>query len=74
MSIYESTPARSVPLGSITIFTAIAGIERMAQRLVDWRRARSTAARLDALTDLQLKDIGVDRSEIARVSRSAGHL
>ena len=64
MSVYETTP-RPLPLGTITTHHAVSAVERLMNRLAGWRRARQTKAALRDLSDAQLSDIGLRRTEIA---------
>ena len=68
MSVYETTPTRSVPLGSVGIFTAVSGVERLARRLIDWRARRATVAALRRLSDAQLRDVGLTRADVAELA------
>lgn len=46
------------------------GLARIAAAITAWRDARATRAALSQLSDRELDDIGLTRSEIDRVSRN----
>jgi uncharacterized protein YjiS (DUF1127 family) len=47
--------------------------EHLKSRLANWRRSKRTYNELSALSDRDLSDIGISRSDIPRISRhSAG--
>jgi uncharacterized protein YjiS (DUF1127 family) len=46
-------------------------VSRLEARVAYWRRYRATVADLDRLTDRQLADIGIGRSDITAVARTA---
>jgi len=50
---------------------ALGYFEAMVARLHAWRAYRKTVAELSALTDRELDDIGLNRSEIPNYARSA---
>jgi uncharacterized protein YjiS (DUF1127 family) len=66
MSVIETT--RPAPLGSITTFRIVSGLERIVDAFVAWRSARATAVALSDLSDQQLADIGLVRGQIDDVA------
>lgn len=64
MSVYHSTMNRPVPLGSVGIFSVVAGAEALARRVADWRARRATRIALGRLTSEQLRDIGLTRGDV----------
>jgi len=65
MSVYESSIHRPVPLGSVGIFSVVAGAEALVRRVADWRVRRATRVALGRLSDDQLRDIGLTRGYVA---------
>lgn len=65
-----SAPAtiRPIPLGTITIFRIVSGLERVLDAIAAWRNARATEKTLLHLSDEQLSDIGLSRGEITVVA------
>ncbi len=59
---------RAAPLGSITIFRLVAGVERLIAATAAWRDARATERELRKLSDQQLADVGLLRGQIADVA------
>lgn len=57
--------SRPVPLGAVTTFRMVSFVESVAASIAVWRSRRVTHTALMALTDAQLTDIGLHRSEIA---------
>jgi uncharacterized protein YjiS (DUF1127 family) len=45
--------------------------EVLKARVGIWRRRRETAAQLNALTDRELLDMGISRSDIERIAKQA---
>jgi uncharacterized protein YjiS (DUF1127 family) len=74
MSAHERTDSRR-PGWAILATRAIAGrLARTLRRALHHHRARVTIRRLEALSDWQLKDIGMHRSHIwYRAHRIAAH-
>jgi len=68
MTIATYSSTRPVPLGAVSILRVTSAIEAAVAGIAAWRRARSTRVALSRLTDAQLADIGVQRSDIASVS------
>ncbi len=62
MAIQATTT--TAPFGAITIFSTISKLETVWTSLVEWNRRRKTVAALNALSDHELNDIGLHRSNI----------
>lgn len=43
----------------------------IARKLSNWRKYRETVTELDRMTDRELHDLGIGRSDIRRVARTA---
>jgi len=65
MAVIE--PPRAAPFGAETIYHGVTMAETLATRLHAWYEARSTRKELVKLSDRQLDDIGLSRSDIARL-------
>lgn len=52
------------PLGAVTILHVVDAIIHRFEGVVEWHLARKTRQELDRLTDEQLDDIGLSRSDI----------
>lgn len=63
--------SRAVPLGSVTLFRLVMLVERAIDGVSAWRRARETRRQLSLLSDEQLDDIGLSRTEIALVASAS---
>lgn len=59
---------RAVPLGSVAIFRFVSLAERSLDGLKAWRKTRRTRVELSRLSDDQLRDIGIDRGQIADIA------
>lgn len=59
---------RSTPLGAVTTLRIVSFVERGIHAFVAWRSARATAKALTALSDKQLRDIGLHRGDIVDVA------
>lgn len=57
-------------LAAPVLTAAIVLAASVARRVVERRQRRATVRALEGLSDRTLKDIGIDRSEIASVARS----
>lgn len=57
--------SRTAPFGAIATFRAVQFIGETATMLIDWNEARITRKALSKLTDRELDDIGLCRSDIA---------
>lgn len=56
------------PFGAIAIHNLISRAETLGTGFKSWNARRKTVASLSALSDHELKDIGIHRSEIQDVS------
>lgn len=72
MSVYE--PNRTVPLGAITTYRLVSLFERAIESFRAWQIARATETALGDLSDAQLADIGLHRSEIGIVASRIARL
>ncbi|UWQ53790.1 DUF1127 domain-containing protein [Leisingera caerulea] len=54
------------PLGAVTVLRVVDAISNVKNTIVEWYEARETRKVLAQLTDAQLEDIGLDRSDIAK--------
>ena len=61
------TNTTSHPFGSITIFRITNFIEINAEKVVKWYQTRQTKIVLSKLTDRELNDIGLSRSDINNI-------
>ncbi len=61
-SIDTRAPVAGRPLGFLT---------KLAAALSAWRDARTTRGELNRLSDRELDDIGIARSDIERIARGA---
>ncbi|MGW9231021.1 DUF1127 domain-containing protein [Pseudorhizobium sp. NPDC055634] len=43
----------------------------IARKLNNWRKYRETVSELDRMSDRELNDLGIGRSDIRRVARNA---
>ncbi len=68
MSVFESN--RSVPLGATSTHRLVSLAGRAADALAAWRNARATRRSLLALSDRQLRDIGLGRAQLAGVAEA----
>ena len=62
MSVFESN--RSVPLGATSTHGLVSLAGRAVDALAAWRNERATRRSLLALSDRQLRDIGIDRGQV----------
>ena len=44
---------------------------KIAKKLNDWRKYRETVSELGRMSDSELSDLGIGRSDIRRVARTA---
>jgi uncharacterized protein YjiS (DUF1127 family) len=54
------------PLGAVTVLRVVDAMANVKNTIVEWYEARETRKVLAQLTDAQLDDIGLDRSDIAK--------
>ena len=54
------------PLGAVTILHAVDAVTRRFEGIADWYNSRMTRKELCRLTDAQLDDIGLTRSDITK--------
>jgi uncharacterized protein YjiS (DUF1127 family) len=66
MSVFESN--RSVPLGAVSAFRVTSFVERSIASLRAWYLARATTKALEELSDRELEDIGILRSDIPEIA------
>lgn len=66
MSVFESN--RPVPLGSSSAFRLTSLVEQVVASVRAWYLARATIAALDQLSDRELEDIGIIRSDIPDIA------
>ncbi len=59
---------RTAPFGAIAIHTAVTKLETLWITLKTWNTRRKTVAALSALTDHELADIGLHRSELSEIA------
>lgn len=62
MAIQDSTHV--APFGAIAIHRIVTGLEKLGTNLKVWNTQRKTVAALNALSDHELEDIGLHRSNI----------
>lgn len=53
------------PLGAVTVLRVVDAIFNAKSNLIEWNESRRTRKLLSQLTDTQLDDIGLSRSDIA---------
>ena len=63
---------RTAPFGAIAIHNFISSLEKLASGVNDWNTRRKTIATLNALSDHELEDIGLYRSEIHQIAARFG--
>lgn len=54
------------PLGAVTVLRVVDAMANVKNTIAEWYEARETRKVLAQLTDAQLEDIGLDRSDIAK--------
>lgn len=62
MTTFETN--RTVPLGSVATLRVVSLLERVCDAVTAWRSARATGVELQRLSNEQLADIGLTRSDI----------
>ncbi|WP_264211768.1 DUF1127 domain-containing protein [Leisingera thetidis] len=55
------------PLGAVTVLRVVDALISVKNTVVEWNETRETRKALSQLTDAQLEDIGLDRSDIAKL-------
>lgn len=58
---------RTVPIGARTIYVLVCLVENAAKSIRKWRLEQQTRRELSRLSDHQLDDIGLTRSDIQRL-------
>jgi uncharacterized protein YjiS (DUF1127 family) len=73
MGVYKRHRSNEAPTtGSSASKTQGKGINmNVARTLNNWRKYRQTVAELGRMTPRELNDLGIDRSDIRRVARTA---
>jgi len=71
MAIIETT--RPVPFGAVSTFRIVNAFDAMISNLLGTYRAYKTEKTLRSLSNAQLEDIGLERSQIRTVALRAGH-
>lgn len=59
---------RNAPFGAVAIHTAVSKLETQWIALKTWNTRRKTVAALSALSDHELADIGMHRSELSEMA------
>ena len=59
---------RTAPFGAIAIHNAVSSMETLFTRVADWNTRRKTISALNALSDHELEDIGLYRSDIHEIA------
>ena len=57
----------NAPLGAVTVLHVVDAFISVKNAIVEWNEARVTRKELSRLTDAQLDDIGLTRSDIAKI-------
>jgi uncharacterized protein YjiS (DUF1127 family) len=70
MSTISTAPA-AAPAGQFTAGTLLGAVRSWWAAYLTWRIERAAIKALEAMSDRQLKDIGLARSDIARAVRGA---
>jgi uncharacterized protein YjiS (DUF1127 family) len=68
MAAHETT--RPAPFGAIIVLRVTTAVERGIAALAAWNDARMTRNALGQLSDRELDDIGLSRSDIETVARA----
>ena len=71
MSRISSTAVRRSNAANGPLATATAAVEHWWGSYIAWRLEQAAIAQLESMSDWELKDIGLTRSEIARAVRGA---
>ena len=67
MATYE--PARTAPLGAITVFRMVQFVTRSTGGFQAWNSGRVTRKALSKLSNRELDDIGLCRGDIEMIGR-----
>jgi len=67
MAIYE--PTRTAPLGAISAYRLVSALDDLRIALVAWNNSRETRNALSKLSDHELNDIGLSRSDIGSIGK-----
>lgn len=60
------TTATAAPLGAVTTYRVVTAFSSLKAAFLAWNESRATRKALDALSEAQLADIGLSRSDINR--------
>ncbi|MBY6056437.1 DUF1127 domain-containing protein [Leisingera daeponensis] len=55
------------PLGAVTVLRVVDAVANVKETILEWYEARQTRKALAQLSDAQLDDIGLSRSDIAKI-------
>ncbi|MBY6140206.1 DUF1127 domain-containing protein [Leisingera daeponensis] len=55
------------PLGAVTVLRVVDAVANVKESILEWYEARQTRKALAQLSDAQLDDIGLSRSDIAKI-------
>jgi uncharacterized protein YjiS (DUF1127 family) len=66
MAAFETT--RTAPFGAIATYNVVRFFSDIASNVIAWNDARVTRNALGKLTDRELDDIGLSRSDIADIA------
>lgn len=62
--MFTANATSPLPFGSIAIYRAITAVETAVEAIASWIQARHTRSVLSELSDRQLYDIGLARSDL----------
>jgi uncharacterized protein YjiS (DUF1127 family) len=60
------TTASAAPLGAVTTYRIVSAFSAMKAAVLAWNESRVTRKALSALSEAQLADIGLSRSDVYR--------
>ncbi len=66
MATYDYS--RPAPFGAISVYRLVSALDNLRSSFVAWQNSRSTANALSKLSDHELADIGLSRSDINNIS------